>query len=106
MSDALSAALAAIRNSAKDRIPDLSLSGLGLTAIPPEIGELAHLETLDASENLLTELPPAMASLSRLQELLLDRNRIARLPPEIGRLRELQILSLEGAHTWWWRSLV
>jgi Leucine-rich repeat (LRR) protein len=36
----------------------VDLSGMGLTALPPEIGQLTSLQTLDLSNNMLTGLPP------------------------------------------------
>ena len=42
-----------------------------LTALPPSIGSLSNLKTLDASGNQLTVLPVEIASCSSLEELLL-----------------------------------
>ena len=68
--------------------------------IPPEFGQLAHLETLDLSYNFLLDgpLPPEFFDLARLQRLDLWRTDIGGpLPPEIGRLADLQHLDMSSA---------
>src|SRR5688500_809701 len=44
----------------------LSLSGLGLTRVPPEIGELTALTMLSLYDNQLTTLPPEIGQLGAL----------------------------------------
>ncbi len=73
---------------------ELYLSGLNLTTLPPEIGSLTLLQTLDLSENQLTLLPPEIGSLTALQVLLLYRNKLTTLPRTIGLLKALRILNL------------
>jgi Leucine-rich repeat (LRR) protein len=74
----------------------LDLSGNQLTAPPPEIGQLINLQTLNLSGNQLTALPPEIGQLTYLQWLYLYDNRLTVLPPEIGQLTDLQRLGLSG----------
>ena len=74
----------------------LDLSGLGLTSVPPEIGQLTELTELDLSGNQLTSLPSEIGQLAELTELNLYGNHLALLPPEIWRLTKLEHLSLGG----------
>jgi len=87
-------ALARIRSAAETGAAELDLSGLGLTALPPEIGRLTSLQSLNLSENQLTALPPEIGGLTSLQSLGLRGNQITALPPEIGRLTSLKSLNL------------
>jgi Leucine-rich repeat (LRR) protein len=49
-------ALAGIKQAAAGRSKSLSLSGLGLTTLPPEIASLTALQTLDLRVNQLTTM--------------------------------------------------
>jgi Leucine-rich repeat (LRR) protein len=72
----------------------LDLSGVGLTYLPPEIGQLSQLQTLDLRENQLTALLAEIGQLSQLQELDLSRNQLTALPTEMGQLSQLKGLYL------------
>jgi Leucine rich repeat/Leucine Rich Repeat len=78
------------------RTGELRLSHRMLTALPPEICQLANLQTLDLSGNKLTVLPPEIGQLANLQILHLIGNELKVLPPEIGQLADLQVLDLSG----------
>ena len=56
----------------------LDLSGLGFTALPPEIAALTALKVLELNNNQLTALPPEIAALTALQRLDLDGNPLHR----------------------------
>ena len=64
--------------------------------IPPELGQLGHLQSLDLSFNQLTgSIPPELEQLDRLQSLDLNHNRLTgTIPPELGQLDHLQVLDL------------
>ena len=108
-----------IEKAARTGAEDLDLDGLGLTALPPEIGQLKSLQRLFLSnnhltvlppeigrlqdlywlfvyENQLTALPPEIAQLAKLNDLSLRDNQLTALPPEIGQLQNLQELNLLG----------
>ncbi len=65
--------------------------------IPPEIGNLVHLEWLTiTSAHLTGPLPPELGNLVNLTKLELNANRITGpLPPELGNLVNLQELNLQ-----------
>lgn len=74
----------------------LDLSGLGLSTLPPEIGQLFALRWLYLGGNQLSTLPPEIGQLSALTELQLQNNQLTTLPPEIGQLSALTRLYLHG----------
>ncbi len=62
------------RQAAESGAVSVDLSGLGLTVLPPEIGQLTNLTTLHLRSNPLTALPPELAHLTRLERLKLHGN--------------------------------
>jgi Leucine-rich repeat (LRR) protein len=72
----------------------LDLDNVGLTYLPPEIGQLSRLQALGLSNNQLTVIPPEMWHLSKLRCLLLDSNQLRAIPTSIGHLSQLQTLYL------------
>lgn len=74
----------------------LDLEGNLLKSLPPEIGNLKKLEILYLANNELESLPPQIGNLSQLHTLGLSGNRLAQLPPQIGKLRRLEILNLQA----------
>ena len=81
------------------RVVELRLRDNGLLGpIPPEFGELAHLEYLRLSDNALTgAIPPEFAGLSGLTHLVLDGNGLSGpIPPELGGLPALEELRVEN----------
>ncbi|MCP4570005.1 MAG: hypothetical protein GY841_20685 [FCB group bacterium] len=94
-------ALAMIEAAASEGATTLDLSDIGLTALPPEIGQLTHLKRLVLSENKLTELPSEIGQLTALEVLNLSNksyldhnNELTTLPTEIGQLTNLKELNL------------
>ena len=65
-------------------------------ALPPELGDLAHLEELDFAYNNLTgAIPPELGELSNLLHLRLYYNALTGpIPPELGALTNLRSLDL------------
>ncbi|HXF84660.1 MAG TPA: COR domain-containing protein [Anaerolineales bacterium] len=88
----LETALSRIRRAAESGATELDLFGLGLTSLPPEIGNLTRLTKLDLWVNQLTSLPPEIGNLTSLTELNLVSNQLTSLPPEIGNLTNLTTL--------------
>ncbi|MCP4363601.1 MAG: GTPase [Chloroflexi bacterium] len=68
--------------------------GNQITYLPPEIGQLTNLRSLDVRHNELTSLPSEIGQLSKLKRLDLWNNKLTTLPPEIGQLANLQSLDL------------
>lgn len=84
------------RMQAGEKLTDLgnALADEGLTALPPEIGQLSALTSLAISHNQLSALPPEIGQLSALTILDISFNQLRELPPEIGQLTSLTILVL------------
>jgi hypothetical protein len=87
-------ALRRIREAQSTAAQTLDLKGLGLTALPAELGQLTNLERLDVSDNRLTALPAEVGQLTNLRELNLWSNRLTALPAELGQLTNLRELNL------------
>ena len=81
------------------RVVELRLWDNGLAGrLPPELGDLTHLEYLQFSDNGLTgAIPPEFAGLSGLTHLALDGNALSGpIPPELGDLPALEELRVEN----------
>ena len=78
------------------RVTGLRLSANNLVgSIPPELGSLTRLETLDFERNALAgPIPPELGGLASLRSLNLGVNQLTRIPPELGALADLEILRL------------
>ena len=94
--EAYKEALKRIKHATQDGLRELRLRKLGLTELPPEIGDLTNLTTLRLDGNKLTEVPSEIGRLINLTTLRLENNRLAKFPPEIGELTNLTTLSLMG----------
>lgn len=77
------------------RLKRIELSGNELSTLPPEIGNLSHLEFINVSDNDLLSLPAEIGQLVALTGLVLDGNQLTTLPAEIGQLSQLEVLSLQ-----------
>lgn len=81
------------------RVIELQLVGRNLSGtIPPELGNLTKLESLDLAVNELGgPIPPELSRLTNLQRLYLSNNRlVGGIPTELGELTRLEFLSLFG----------
>ena len=74
----------------------LNLSGLKLTAVPKELGELKALTVLYLFNNQLSALPKELGELKALTELYLSSNQLTAVPKELGELKALTILRLDN----------
>jgi Leucine-rich repeat (LRR) protein len=93
--DPYAIALQRIEEARETSAIELDLSNLGLVEIPPQIGQLSNMHTLNVSYNGIRILPPEIGQLGNLQVLNLSFNHLTILPPEIGNLLNLQILSVD-----------
>ena len=83
-----------------DFLPSINIDDTGATTpqacrishLPPEIGELSNLQTLNLAYNNLTSLPPEVGKLLNLQVLSLSRNSLTELPAELGSFTKLTYL--------------
>ena len=86
--------------NAEGRVVRLELSDNNLIgAIPPELGNLAYLESLLLDENfeLTGAIPPELGNLSSLRSLSLSGTTVTgAIPPELGNLGNLRELRLSG----------
>ena len=79
------------------RVTAVTLSAHNLIgSIPPDLGRLTHLETLDLERNTLAgPIPSELGGLDSLKTLILGVNRLTgRIPAELGNLANLQDLRL------------
>jgi len=79
---------------------DLSYLEMDGGNIPPEIGNLSHLEVLDLSGNIIYgTLIPEIGNLTNLRELRLAEIELMNttIPPEIGNLTNLEVLNLSAS---------
>ncbi len=86
-----------VTTDADGRVTGLFLFSNELSGeIPPAVGNLTILYTLDLSDNRLSgEIPPELGSLSNLQVLILRENRLSgEIPPDLRSLSNLQVLIL------------
>ncbi|MEM9954980.1 MAG: leucine-rich repeat domain-containing protein [Chloroflexota bacterium] len=74
----------------------LTLSDLGLTELPAEIGSLTQLQVLDLSENNLTNLPQEIENIIGLRQIHLSYNHYSRMPMEITKLPNLDSIWLDN----------
>lgn len=67
-----------------ERVNEIFLSGNQLKALPNSFSPLELLTRLDLSGNQLTKLPASIASLPHLRTLKVSRNRLTKLPSLAG----------------------
>lgn len=72
----------------------LDLGQRGLTALPPDIGQLRALRILYLHKSYLTALPTEIVQLKKLEELHLYYNQFEIFPIEVCKLKRLRHLSL------------
>ncbi|XP_034213191.1 plant intracellular Ras-group-related LRR protein 6 isoform X2 [Prunus dulcis] len=76
---------------------ELSMEGLGLTAVPSEVWESSEVTKVDLSRNSIQELPVELSSCVCLQTLVFSRNKIKDWPTAILRsLPNLLCLKLDN----------
>jgi len=92
--EATGAVLQAAKYDDRGHIAELSLSGVRVPLLPPEIGQLTTLLELTIREGELAELPPEISRLTALQTLQLEKNQLNQLPRDVGQLKALQTLWL------------
>ncbi|RCV11725.1 hypothetical protein SETIT_2G209400v2 [Setaria italica] len=80
----------------REHVVGLDLSNMDISgAIPPVIGELSHLRSLDVSNNSFSGVPASIGNLTRLQRLIMNYNRISdAIPPVISDLSQLRYLDI------------
>ena len=77
-----------------DKVYKLVLWGKKLPVIPPEIGRLKYLHSLDVAHNELTELPEEISDLHYLQGFYAGANMLTRFPEQILLLPMLDRIDL------------
>src|SRR3569623_926653 len=74
----------------------LILTDNQIDALPPQIGDCAHLQKLMLAGNRLRFLPEELAACSRLELLRLAANRLDELPAWLFRMPRLAWLAYAG----------
>jgi internalin A len=85
-----------IAQAAQEQWRELNLSSRGLSDLPPEIGQLTNLTSLDLGNNQLNALPDSISQLTNLTSLDLGDNQLNALPDSIGQLTNLTTLDLRN----------
>jgi Leucine-rich repeat (LRR) protein len=85
-------ALQRIEEAEASGASSLSLYNLDLIGLPPEIGNLTRLQSLNLSYNQLSSLPGEIGNLSNLCELVIRENLFESIPLEIYPLKHLAII--------------
>ena len=80
--------------AAGGRLKRLTLTALGLTAVPEALGALIELTGLKLRHNQIVALPAALCELPRLQRLDLSHNRLLAFPRGLAALPALRELRL------------
>lgn len=78
----------------KQKLKKLSFSNRDISILPPQIGDLTWLTSLDLTYNSIEELPKEFFKLKKLKNLYLYRNEIKHLPEQIHELTSLSVLDL------------
>jgi internalin A len=86
--------LTIIEEAKRGRLKSLSLCGMGIRTLPPEIGQLISLTSLDLSYNDIKILPESLWQLINLRSLQLNTNRIRKISPLIEELKNLYSLDI------------
>jgi Leucine-rich repeat (LRR) protein len=89
-------ALKRIEDAISQQHPHLDLSGLELEVLPPEIGYLQHLKSLNLDWNRLEHLPDSLVELEGLEKLSLDDNALTVFPAQLLSLTQLKYLDLSN----------
>lgn len=89
-------AAARIAQAEREGQQELHLRGQYLTKLPPEIGNLTELQSLDISLNQLIAIPDALRELTQLQILNINRNQLTVVPDWLRELTQLQKLFVSG----------
>jgi internalin A len=100
------AALQKIEQAKAEQWEELDLSGMGLTELPPEIGQLGQLKRLILGKwdeekrqligNRLTTLPKELFQLQQIKELSVAGNEFSCIPDGIIQFGNLQSLDFRG----------
>lgn len=67
---------------------------ISLRELPPELGQLHQLETLDISYTAISELPPELEQLQRLRSLSMSGNQLKERPAFLDRMPSLTYVSI------------
>ena len=82
------------------RVVGIRFTANGLVGrIPPELGDMAHLRSLDLywDHRLTGPIPPELGNLANLRSLIIeDADLTGPIPPELGNLANLRRLKLHG----------
>lgn len=82
----------------------LSIADNDVSQLPAAIGQLPHLQLLDARRNVLHDVPADLKACKRLAIVILTGNPLVRLPEALTQLVALQVCSSAASYTPRWRG--
>lgn len=85
-----------LRSLDLSNVCELNLKKAGLSALPPQVGELSQLTKLDVSLSPLSDLPEAIGQLRNLRILFCLGCRFSSVPVVVGSLPSLYMLSFKS----------
>jgi hypothetical protein len=75
-------------------LKSLEANGNSFGSLPQQIGRCINLTTILANNNGITALPDSIVHCTGLRNILMDNNQLTRLPDSIGKMRSLKSLSI------------
>ncbi|MBD3320040.1 MAG: hypothetical protein GF350_02990, partial [Chitinivibrionales bacterium] len=77
-------------------VDSITMRGRGLEELPPRIGELVQLRSLNLDSNMLTSLPDEIGKLRNLISLIVTENLLSTMPTSLWNIPVLRKVNIRG----------